>query len=223
MSTLYIAHLHTCTHQVSVSRLEDQELLASLSSSQPGLLKRDREEQEEGEELQEGEPDSKKLNTVEEEREEKAKRIDVSTGGDEEESPVKAVTKLRDSELEASFSSSRSCQKKEEEEVGGELDKVEEVLQTVTPSFSLASVVSAASPVKVDSCEVVKKVKEKVTEQIIGAKELQNEKSLQRKRLNKMLTIFEDQIPVKSIPPTINKEEGDDVSLQRLPSQDDPM
>ena len=197
--------------------MEDQELEASLSSSQPGLLKRDREEQEEGEELQDGEPDTKKLNTVEEEREEKAKMIDDSRGGDEE-SPVKAVTKLRDSELEASFSSSRSCQKTEEED-GGVLDKVEEVLQAVTPSFSLASVAVAESPVGEDSCEVVKKVKEKGTEQMIGAKELQNEKSLQRKRLNKMLAIFEDQSPVKSIPATVKE----DVSLQRLPSHDDPM
>merc|ERR1712112_580391 len=37
----------------------------------------------------------------------------------------------------------------------------------------------------------------KETKQIIGAKELQNEKALQRKRLNKMLTIFEDQTTVK--------------------------
>ena len=50
---------------MSFPRLADLELLASLSSSQPGLLKREREEEEEQE--QEGEPDSKKSNTVEEE------------------------------------------------------------------------------------------------------------------------------------------------------------
>ena len=48
---------------MSFPRLADLELLASLSSSQPGLLKREREEEQE----QEGEPDSKKSNTVEEE------------------------------------------------------------------------------------------------------------------------------------------------------------
>merc|ERR1719264_1930458 len=82
---------------VSVSRLADMELLASLSSSQPGLLKREREEEEEQE--QEGEPDSKKSNTVEEggkdllELEEKEvsrrkERVDVVKKG--EETPVVA-------------------------------------------------------------------------------------------------------------------------------------
>ena len=51
---------------MSFPRLADLELLASLSSSQPGLLKCEREEEEEEQE-QEGEPDSKKSNTVEEE------------------------------------------------------------------------------------------------------------------------------------------------------------
>merc|ERR1719495_2013067 len=112
---------------VSVSRLADLELLASLSSSQPGLLKREREEEEE----QEGEPDSKKSNTVEDEckgleKEAASRRADVVKAKKEGklaeenkaeqtvETPVVASTKLRDAALEASFSSSRSKHKVEE-------------------------------------------------------------------------------------------------------------
>ena len=115
---------------MSFPRLADLELLASLSSSQPGLLKCEREEEEEEQE-QEGEPDSKKSNTVEEEskgleKEAGSWKTDVVKAKKEGklaeenkaeqtvETPVVASTKLRDAALEASFSSSRSKHKVEE-------------------------------------------------------------------------------------------------------------
>merc|ERR1719490_479676 len=80
----------------------------------------------------------------------------------------------------------------------------------------------------------------KETKQIIGAKELQNEKALQRKRLNKMLTIFEDQTTVKVDEQAKSKKFEDSLkvlenqnklkepppfatTLPRLPSHDEAM
>ena len=81
----------------------------------------------------------------------------------------------------------------------------------------------------------------KETKQIIGAKELQNEKALQRKRLNKMLTIFEDQTTVKVVGEQAKNKKFEDslkvlenqnklkepppfaTTLPRLPSHDEAM
>merc|ERR1719266_794616 len=134
---------------VSVSRLADMELLASLSSSQPGLLKREREEEEEQE--QEGEPDSKKSNTVEEEskgleKEAASLKADVVKAKKEGklaeenkaeqtvQTPVVASTKLRDAALEASFSSSRSKHKVEEPVVEEKISHNEQSFQEATQS-----------------------------------------------------------------------------------------
>merc|ERR1712233_94491 len=110
------------------------ELLASLSSSQPGLLKREREEEEEQE--QEGEPDSKKSNTVEqgeskevqEVKREKEKASEEKKLEKVVEAPVVASTKLRDAALEASFSSSRSKHKVEEPVKAHQEQSFEEVV-----------------------------------------------------------------------------------------------
>ena len=195
------------------------ELLASLSSSQPGLLKREREEEEEQE--QEGEPDSKKSNTVEQGESKEVqgvKRQKEKVQASEEkklekvvEAPVVASTKLKDAALEASFSSSRSKHKVEEPVKAHQEQSFEEVvaphnLTSPTPlpvpiippsptSLSTPSHLPAGPSVKKKEASPSPTFKE--TKQIIGAKELQNEKALQRKRLNKMLTIFEDQTTVK--------------------------
>ena len=187
------------------SRLEDLELLASLSSSQPGLLKREREdENEDEEEGASGEPDSKKLNTVEEL--ERSKQISAKKKEQEKEDEaekedaVEAVSKLRDAELEASFSSSRSQLKVEKIEL---VEKIEEVIANIVPRpaptpapiFSLLPPSPTASPVKEISQSPSKKpvMIIKDTTQTIGAKELEDEKNLNMKRLNKFLTIFKDQ------------------------------
>merc|ERR1712107_550464 len=205
---------------VSVSRLADLELLASLSSSQPGLLKREKQEQE-------GEPDSKKSNTVEEEskgleKEAASRKADVVKAKKEAklakenkveqtvETPVVASTKLRDAALEASFSSSRSKHKVEEPVVEEKISHNEQSFQEATtqsgptsrahlpvPILPLSTPLPAQSDIPTGSSSKKKETAPsptfKETKQIIGAKELQNEKALQRKRLNKMLTIFEDQ------------------------------
>merc|ERR1719495_2170267 len=209
---------------VSVSRLADLELLASLSSSQPGLLKREREEEEEQE--QEGEPDSKKSNTVEEEskgleKEAASRKTDVVKAKKEGklaeenkaeqivETPVVASTKLRDAALEARFSSSRSKHKVEEpvvEEISHDEQSFQEATtqsgptsqaQLPLPILPLSTPLPAQSDIPTGFSSKKKETTPsptfKETKQIIGAKELQNEKALQRKRLNKMLTIFEDQ------------------------------
>merc|ERR1719295_1910244 len=59
----------------------------------------------------------------------------------------------------------------------------------------------------------------KETKQVIGAKELQNEKALQRKRLNKMLTIFEDQTTVKAAVDEQTKTQKFEDSLKVLENQ----
>ena len=245
---------------MSFPRLADLELLASLSSSQPGLLKREREEEEEQE--QEGEPDSKKSNTVEEggkdllELEEKEvsrrkERVDVVKKG--EETPVVASTKLRDAALEASFSSSRSRQKIEKYEEDQEKQSFKEILPHNLESQTLPPVPSVPSPSSLtilsdppEESSVKKKEAPpsptfKETKQIIGAKELQNEKALQRKRLNKMLTIFEDQTTVKVVGEQAKNKKFEDslkvlenqnklkepppfaTTLPRLPSHDEAM
>merc|ERR1719495_2251310 len=254
---------------VSVSRLADLELLASLSSSQPGLLKREREEEEEQE--QEGEPDSKKSNTVEDEckgleKEAASRRADVVKAKKEGilaeenkaeqtvETPVVASTKLRDAALEASFSSSRSKHKVEEpvvEEIPHNEQSFQEAAtqsgptnqaQLPLPILPSSTPLPAQSDIPTGSSSKKKETTPsptfKETKQIIGAKELQNEKALQRKRLNKMLTIFEDQ-------KVVNKENGNQkfedslkllenqnklkeppsfaTALPRLPSHDEAM
>merc|ERR1719495_1440953 len=254
---------------VSVSRLADLELLASLSSSQPGLLKREREEEEEQE--QEGEPDSKKSNTVEEEskgleKEAASRKTDVVKAKKEGklaeenkaeqtvETPVVASTKLRDAASEASFSSSRSKHKVEEpvvEEISHNEQSFQEAATQSGPTSQAqlpVPILPSSTPLPAQSNTPTgssSKKKEatpsptfKETKQIIGAKELQNEKALQRKRLNKMLTIFEDQ-------KVVNKENGNQkfedslkllenqnklkeppsfaTALPRLPSHDEAM
>merc|ERR1719495_2094187 len=254
---------------VSVSRLADLELLASLSSSQPGLLKREREEEEEQE--QEGEPDSKKSNTVEDEckgleKEAASRKTDVvkvkkegelaeeNKAEQTVETPVVASTKLRDAALEASFSSSRSKHKVEEpvvEEISHDEQSFQESTtqsgptsqaQLPLPILPSSTPLPAQSDIPTGSSSKKKETTPsptfKETKQIIGAKELQNEKALQRKRLNKMLTIFEDQ-------KVVNKENGNQkfedslkllenqnklkeppsfaTALPRLPSHDEAM
>ena len=210
---------------MSFPRLADLELLASLSSSQPGLLKCEREEEEEEQE-QEGEPDSKKSNTVEEEskgleKEAASRKADVVKAKKEAklakenkveqtvETPVVASTKLRDAALEASFSSSRSKHKVEEpvvEEISHNEQSFQEAAtqsgptsqaQLPLPILPLSTPLPAQSDIPTGSSSKKKETAPsptfKETKQIIGAKELQNEKALRSKRLNKMLTIFEDQ------------------------------
>merc|ERR1719495_1092335 len=229
---------------VSVSRLADMELLASLSSSQPGLLKREREEEEEQE--QEGEPDSKKSNTVEQEESKDAPEVErrkEKVGDSEEkgekkvvkvvEAPVVASTKLRDAALEASFSSSRSKHKVEEPVETREEQSFQEIVapQNITSPTPLPvpiispSPSSLSTPFDLPSGSSVKKKEAspsptfKETKQIIGAKELQNEKALQRKRLNKMLTIFEDQTTVKVAVDEQTKSKKFEDSLKVLENQ----
>merc|ERR1712130_214295 len=120
----------------------------------------------------------------------------------------------RDAALEASFSSSRSKHKVDEPavETREEEQSFQEFftphnLTSPTPlpvPITLPSPTSLSTPSNHPPAEASVKKKEaspsptfKETKQIIGAKELQNEKALQRKRLNKMLTIFEDQTTVK--------------------------
>merc|ERR1712210_32103 len=179
-----------------------------------------REEEEEQE--QEGEPDSKKSNTVEQEESKNVQEVGSrkeKAGVSEEkgekkvekvvEAPVVASTKLRDAALEASFSSSRSKQKPVE------TDDQEQSFQEIVPPHNLtsppplpvpiipSSPTSLSTPSNLPAGPSVRRKEAspsptfKETKQIIGAKELQNEKALQRKRLNKMLTIFEDQTTVK--------------------------
>merc|ERR1719239_99435 len=255
----------------SVSRVADMELLASLSSSQPGLLKREREEEEEQE--QEGEPDSKKSNTVEEEvkgvqevekkevgkRKEKVEVSEVKKGEKKvekvDEAPVVASTKLKDAALEASFSSSRSRHKVEEPVETLEEQSFQEIMpQNLTSTMPLPVPIIPPSPTSLFTpsdppAEPSVRKKEssssptfKETKQIIGAKELQNEKALQRKRLNKMLTIFEDQTTVKvAVDKQIKTQKFEDslkvlenqnklkepppfaTTLPRLPSYDEAM
>jgi len=197
---------------------------------------------EEEEQEQEGEPDSKKSNTVEEEskgvqevekkevgrRKEKVEDSEVKKGEKKVEkvveAPVVAYTKLRDAALEASFSSSRSKHKVEQ-------PVEEQSFQEITPQ-NLASPVplpvpiiplsptSLSTPSDPNAEPSVRKKEAspsptfKETKQIIGAKELQNEKALQRKRLNKMLTIFEDQTTVK-----VDKSQKFEDSLKVLENQ----
>merc|ERR1711971_849902 len=123
------------------------------------------------------------------------------------EAPVVASTKLRDAALEASFSSSRGKHKVEE-------PVEEQSFQEITPENLTSpmplpvpiippSPTSLSTPSHPNAEPSVRKKEAspsptfKETKQIIGAKELQNGKALQRKRLNKMLTIFEDQTTVK--------------------------
>ena len=202
-----------------LSRLADLELLASLSSSQPGLLKREREEEEEQE--QEGEPDSKKSNTVEQEESKnvqevgsRKEKVGVSEEKGEKkvgkvvEAPVVASTKLRDAALEASFSSSRSKQKPVETDQEQSFQEIVAPHNLTSPTLLPVPIIppsptSLSTPSSLPAGPSVRKKEAspsptfKETKQIIGAKELQNEKALQRKRLNKMLTIFEDQTTVK--------------------------
>merc|ERR1712181_63995 len=167
--------------------------------------------------------DSKKSNTVEEEskgvQEEEKKKVEKVV-----EAPVVASTKLRDAALEASFSSSRSKHKVEQ-------PVEEQSFQEITPQ-NLASPVplpvpiiplsptSLSTPSDPNAEPSVRKKEAspsptfKETKQIIGAKELQNEKALQRKRLNKMLTIFEDQTTVK-----VDKTQKFEDSLKVLENQ----
>lgn len=120
-----------------------------------------------------------------------------------------ASTKLRDAALEASFSSSRSKHKVEEpvvEEISHNEQSFQEAAtqsgptsqaQLPLPILPLSTPLPAQSDIPTGSSSKKKETTPsptfKETKQIIGAKELQNEKALQRKRLNKMLTIFEDQ------------------------------
>ena len=218
------------------------ELLASLSSSQPGLLKREREEEEEQE--QEGEPDSKKSNTVEQEESKnvqevgsRKEKVGVSEEKGEKkvvEAPVMASTKLRDAALEASFSSSRSKHKVEKPV---ETDDQEQSFQEIVAPHNLTSPTllpvpiippsptSLSTPSSLPAGPSVRKKEAspsptfKETKQIIGAKELQNEKALQRKRLNKMLTIFEDQTTVKVAVDEQTKSKKFEDSLKVLENQ----
>ena len=236
-----------------IFRLADMELLASLSSSQPGLLKREREEEEEQE--QEGEPDSKKSNTVEEEESKDVQKVEKEVGRRKEkvevsekekgekkaekvvEAPVVASTKLRDAALEASFSSSRSKHKvempavetREEDQSFQEIMSPLHNLTSPTPlpvpiipppptSLSTPSHLPPAEP-SVKKKEASPSPTFKETKQIIGAKELQNEKALQRKRLNKMLTIFEDQTTVKVAADEQAKTQKFEDSLKVLENQ----
>jgi len=218
----------------SISRLENMELLASLSSSHPGLLKREREQELEDEEQEStGEPDSKKSNTVEEEEGgdwKSKKREDVheeeDTAEEAKTSTVVAVSKLSDkAELEASFSSSRSKLKIIEGVKEVVTEMVEEVKDTVNilppETTSVSPSVPLPSPVQVSPVKVQKRVPEE-TKQTIGKKELQNERKLQQKRLNKMLTIFEDQSRVKTITIAEEKNEVQEIP-NRLQSLDEDM
>merc|ERR1712240_572658 len=112
---------------------------------------------------------------------------------------------LRDAALEASFSSSRSKHKVEEQVAHNEQSFQEATTQSgptsrahlPVPILPSSTPLPAQSDIPTGSSSKKKETAPsptfKETKQIIGAKELQNEKALQRKRLNKMLTIFEDQ------------------------------
>merc|ERR1712098_600 len=169
-------------------------------------------EEEEGEDWK-----SKKREDVQEE-DEVAEEAKTST--------VVAVSKLSDkAELEASFSSSRSKLKIIEEVKEVVTEMIEEVKETVNtlPSETIPASppVPLPSPVQASPVKVQKRVPEE-TKQTIGKKELQNERKLQQKRLNKMLTIFEDQSRVKTI--TIAEEKNEVLEIpNRLHSLDEDM
>merc|ERR1711971_342564 len=143
------------------------------------------------------------------------------------EAPVVASTKLRDAALEASFSSSRSKHKVEEPVETLEEQSFQEITpQNLTSLMPLPvpsippSPTSLSTPSHPNAEPSVRKKEAspsptfKETKQIIGAKELQNGKALQRKRLNKMLTIFEDQTTVK-----VDKTQKFEDSLKVLENQ----
>jgi len=208
-------------------RLEDSALLASLSSSQPGILKREREE--EGEELeQEGEPDSKKSNVVEKEAEKESDETHVVVEKEAvaeevaKASPVVAATKLRDAALEASFSSSGSrCRVEEEQEE--QVVVVQHTVEVVPPPLPIPTTPSKPDTApSTPTSPVRSSPRSKETTQVIGAKELLNDRMLQRRRLNKMLTIFEDQGKVLARDQgQVARDQGK--VLARLPSHDQDM
>jgi len=177
-----------------VSKLKSMELLASMSSSNKSLLKRGIEKVDKAEESADA-PESKKSNLSQANKPEKAPTSESTSSDDESPGRVTERKELKNRKPLVNSAEESSPPPYDVKLVPKTLKfppKSPVVQNPEIKTVFSSSRVSLEKPVEVGKEEVKEEVKQK-----IGAKELAGQRQLERKRLNKMLSIFDDQKIVK--------------------------